>query len=198
MKPIKLVPSPNIATNHRFSDADNLTLVSKPIIERLINQYNWGNTILTSLPGFTPEECDKITQVAGSFNNICNGIALCNGYGVKVGVNVVIKRSMIDQLPELIGFVKQNKIDMLSITRTVPPSYDQDNADYNFNSSDLKQIVDFMRRFHLETGIRVTSLCAIPLCLITDAAVDFLSTKCTAGIISCTINWTIVNKVDSQ
>lgn len=123
---------------------------------------------------------------------------MCNDYGVKVGVNVVIKRSMIDRLPELIGFVKQNKIDMLSITRTVPPSYDQDNADYNFNSSDLKQIVDFMRRFHLETGIRVTSLCAIPLCLITDAAVDFLSTKCTAGIISCTINWTIVNKVDSQ
>ena len=152
----------------------NLTLASSHFIDTLINQYEWKNTILTSLPGFSSEECDTITQVIGSFDNICKGIALCNNYGVKVGVNVVIKKSLIKRLPELIDFVKKNKIDILTVTRTVPPSYDQNNSDYNFTSSDIKMIVDFMRHFQLETGIRVTSLCAIPLCLIQDTTdVDF-------------------------
>ena len=167
----------------------NLTLVSKQFLERLINEYKWNNTILTSLPGFTADECDNITQVKGSYEKICNGIAICNDYRIRIGVNVVVKKSMIKRLPNLYEFVKHNRISMLSITRTIPPSYDTNNPEYNFTPSDINEVVDFMRSFQLKTGIRVTSLCSIPLCLIQDTNnYDFLSTKCTAGIISCTIN----------
>ena len=76
----------------------NLSLMNDKIADRLVNDYNWGNTILTSLPGFTEEECDCVTQVQGSLRNIEKGIDVCHNHGIDVGVNVVVTKNNIDKL----------------------------------------------------------------------------------------------------
>lgn len=167
----------------------NLSLMNKDIAERLVSEYNWGNTILTSLPGFTDEECDDITQVSGSFSNIEKGIDICTGYDIDVGVNVVVTKRNIDKLIKLYDFLDRHKISVLALTRVVPPVYNSNDDTFLLDRNDANQIVNFLKNVKKRYGIRVTSLCSLPFCLIDDTeSVNLLSTKCAAGIIGCCIN----------
>ncbi len=167
----------------------NLSLMNEEIADRLVNQYNWGNTILTSLPGFTIEECDAITQVPGSFVNIEKGIDVCFNHGIDVGVNVVVTKYNIDKLEELCVFLDRHRISVLALTRVVPPSYKSNDAAFLLDRTDVNRIVDFLKKVKDKYGVRVTSLCSLPFCLVDDTkAVNLFSTKCAAGIIGCCIN----------
>lgn len=167
----------------------NLSLMNTSIAEKLVREYNWGNTILTSLPGFTNEECDYVTQVAGSLENIEKGIEVCIDHGIAVGVNVVVTKNNIDKLTELYNFLDRHKISVLALTRVVPPVYNSNEDTFLLNRTDVNKIVDFLKSVKDKYGIRVTSLCSLPFCLIDDSvAVNLLSTKCAAGIIGCCIN----------
>lgn len=167
----------------------NLTLMSDCIAMRLVDEYNWKNTILTSLPGFCEKDCDIITQVSGSFIKIEKGIDICIRYGIPVGVNVVVTKENICKLDDLYSFLDKHSISVLSLTRVVPPIYNPNDYKYKIDKSDVNRIVQFLRKVKNDYGIRVTSLCSLPFCLLDDTAnVDLLSTKCAAGIIGCSIN----------
>lgn len=167
----------------------NLSLMNPNVAEKLIKEYNWGNTILTSLPGFTEEECDIITGVSGSFKNIERGIEICIENGIDVGVNVVVTKTNIGKLSELYGFLDRHKIAVLALTRVVPPVYNSDEDTFLLNRDDINQIVNFLKKVRESYGIRVTSLCSLPFCLVDDTeALNLLSTKCAAGIIGCCIS----------
>lgn len=167
----------------------NLSLMNDKIADRLVNDYNWGNTILTSLPGFTEEECDCVTQVQGSLKNIEKGIDVCNNHGIDVGVNVVVTKNNIDKLGELYVFLNKHKIAVLALTRVVPPVYNSNDNAFLLDRTDVNKIVQFLKNVKGKYGIRVTSLCSLPFCLLDDIEnVNLLSTKCAAGIIGCCIN----------
>lgn len=167
----------------------NLSLMNDKIADRLVSEYNWENTILTSLPGFTDKECDYVTQVTGSFRNIERGIEICCGHGIDVGVNVVVTKSNTDKLTDLYGFLDRHDISVLALTRVVPPVYNSNEGSFLLDRVDINKIVGFLKAAKDRYGIRVTSLCSLPFCLVDDAeAVNLFSTKCAAGIIGCCIN----------
>lgn len=167
----------------------NLSLMNNKIAERLVQEFNWGNTILTSLPGFTIEECDYITQVPGSFVNIEKGIDVCKNFGIDVGVNVVVTKQNIDRLEELYDFLDKHRISVLALTRVVPPVYNSNDKTFLLDRADINKIVGFLKAIKDKYHIRVTSLCSLPFCLVDDTeAVNLLSTKCAAGIIGCCVN----------
>lgn len=167
----------------------NLSLMSSDIAERLVCEYKWGNIILTSLPGFTGIECDSVTQVPGSFRNIEKGVEICIDHGIEVGINVVVTKQNIDKLNELYGFLDRHKITVLALTRVVPPVYNSNEDNYLLDQTDINKIIDYLKCCKSRYGIKVTSFCSLPFCLINDTgALKLFSTKCAAGIISCCIN----------
>lgn len=167
----------------------NLSLMTEDIAKQLVTEFKWKNTILTSLPGFTPQQCDEVTQVKGSFYNIERGIDICTENGIPVGVNVVITKDNINMLPQIYDFLKCHDIAVLALTRVVPTVYNALDPQYMLDQTDINRIVDCLKIVKKEFGIRVTSLCSIPFCLIHNTDnLNFLSTKCAAGIIGCCIN----------
>lgn len=167
----------------------NLSLMTNSIAKKLKEKYHWGNTILTSLPGFTEEECDKITQVKGSLKKIENGIETCLFNNIPVGVNVVITKSNLNNLNDLLDFLERHKVSVLALTRVVPPVYDSDNSNFRLSKDDVNKMVDFLRLVKEKYKIKVTSLCSLPLCLLDEEEdMELFSTKCAAGIIACSIN----------
>ncbi len=75
------------------------------------------------------------------------------------------------------------------MTRVVPPVYNSTEKTFSLDRTDVNKIVDFLKAIKDKYGIRVTSLCSLPFCLIDDTkAVGLFSTKCAAGIIGCCIN----------
>lgn len=166
----------------------NLSLMNDEIANRLV-EYNWGNTILTSLPGFTEKDCDSVTQVSGSFLKIQQGIDVCINHGIPVGVNVVVTKENIDKLDDLYDFLDKHSISVLALTRVVPPVYDSEAFKYKIDRNDINKMVQFLRCVKEKYGVRVTSLCSLPFCLLDDSTdVELLSTKCAAGIIGCCID----------
>lgn len=167
----------------------NLSLMNADVACKLVQKYNWENTILTSLPGFVDEECDYVTQVSGSMRNIEKGIEVCIDHGIDVGVNVVVTKNNIDKLTELYDFLDRHKISVLALTRVVPPMYNSNEDTFLLDRTDVNKIIDFLKAVKDKYAIRVTSLCSLPYCLVDDTeAINLLSTKCGAGIIGCCIN----------
>lgn len=167
----------------------NLSLMDIKIAEKLVYEFNWGNTILTSLPGFTIEDCDYTTQVSGSFESIGRGIDLCEKFGIDVGVNVVVTKQNVDKLDKLFDFLDKHRISVLALTRVVPPVYNSNDRTFLLNRADINKIVEFLKIVKDKYHVRVTSLCSLPFCLIDDTeSVNLFSTKCAAGIIGCCVN----------
>lgn len=167
----------------------NLSLMTNDIAQKLVNEFGWENTILTSLPGFSENECDDITQVIGSFKRIETGIDICIKHGIPVGVNVVITKENLGNLNNLYRFLDKHPISVLALTRVVPPVYNSNESKFILNRDDINTIVCFLRQAKEKYGIRVTSLCSLPFCLLDDKEdANLLSTKCAAGIIGCSIN----------
>lgn len=167
----------------------NLSLMTDSIAKILKEKYHWENTILTSLPGFTEEECDKITQIKGSFGLIEKGIEICIANNIPVGINVVITKSNLNNLNDLLDFLDRHNVSVLALTRVVPPVYDSDNSNFRLSKEDVNKMVDFLRLVKRKYKISVTSLCSLPLCLLDkEEDLELFSTKCAAGIITCSIN----------
>lgn len=85
----------------------NLTLMTAELAQELAHELNWETMILTSLPSLTSQECDNITQVSGSYQNILKGISICKEHGLRVGVNIVLTTNNIYQIRDQVeNFVK--------------------------------------------------------------------------------------------
>jgi radical SAM protein with 4Fe4S-binding SPASM domain len=167
----------------------NLTLMNDYIAERLVSVYHWENAILTSLPSLNSQKCDEITGIKGSFNNIIEGIKVCNRYGIDVGINIVVNNQNIPDKKELAEFVDRYSIAVVALTRTVPPSYDSTNPEYSFDVKKINELVEVLKYLNNKTDSRATSLCTLPLCIIDGfEELDGLSTKCGAGIVGCSVN----------
>ena len=170
----------------------NLTLVTQEILDRLINQYEWSNIILASLPSLNEEKCDEITQISGSYKRIIAGIDLCVKKGIKVGINTVITKKNIDDLSCYVDFVKEHNISYVSISTVIPPLYDVNNCNYYLNNDDIIALADALLKTKQETGVEIGSVTPLPLCVLKDADkyISVLDTTCLAGVSKCSIDVT--------
>lgn len=168
----------------------NLTLITPEIIDRLLTDHNWKNIILTSLPSLDESLCDEITRVKGSYRKIIDAITLCVEKGIRIGINTVITKKNIGDLAEYVTFVKEYKVEYVSISIVIPPSYDVDNSDYYLDDSDIIAIADTLLKLKSETGIEVGSVTPLPLCILKDADkyIPILDTTCLAGVSKCSID----------
>ena len=167
----------------------NLSLMTDSIARILVSDFEWCNTILTSLPAFNNEECDAVTKVKGSFDNIMRGIDICLRNNIPVGVNVVVTKTSVDKLEQLNEFLEKHKISTLALTRVVPPPHNITEDNFILNEKDIRKIASFLNKVVDRFGIKATSLCSLPFCLLEDPRDSVhLSTKCAAGIIGCCIN----------
>lgn len=167
----------------------NLTLMTEEIADRLVSEYEWENSVLTSLPGFTPQECDAVTQTSGSYERICRGIDVCVSRGIPVAVNAVVTHSNAGRLAEMTPFLEESRISTLALTKVVPPAYGADDDRFSLDRNDLNMMVSFMKEVKERYGISVTSLCSAPLCALDDPCdAELFSSKCAAGIIACSVN----------
>jgi radical SAM protein with 4Fe4S-binding SPASM domain len=167
----------------------NLTLINEEIARRLVEECNWRNIILTSLPSLDESCCDKITKVSGSYKRILEGISICKSYGLKVGINTVVTKENIGDLKKYVDFVKTMKIDYVSISEVIPPIYDVDNPIYYLDDGDLISIADTLLEVKKECGIDIGSVTPLPLCILKDATkyLPVLDTTCLAGVSKCTV-----------
>lgn len=176
--------------NVSMSINTNLTLITSEIIDRLVADYDWNNIILTSLPSLNEYLCDEITRVKGSYRRILDAIKLCVEKGIRVGINTVITKRNIGDLTEYVKFVKQHKVEYVSISIVVPPSYDMYNRNYYLDDNDIIKIANTLLELQNETGIEVGSVTPLPLCILEDADkyLPVLDTTCLAGISKCSID----------
>lgn len=168
----------------------NLTLITPEIIDRLIEDYNWNNIILTSLPSLNERLCDEITQVKGSYRRIIEAISLCVEKGIRVGINTVITKKNICDLSEYAAFVEKHKVAYVSISIVIPPSYDINNKDYYLDNRDIITIADTLLELQNDTGMEVGSVTPLPLCILknVDKYISVLDTTCLAGVSKCSID----------
>lgn len=167
----------------------NSSLMTEDIAQTLVSDFDWHNTILTSLPGFTSADCDAFTKVKGSFQNIIRGIDVCLRYNIPVGVNVVVTKSIVYKLDQLNDFLEKYNISTLALTRVVPPSSNPHDDNFKLNEKDIRKMVSFMNVAAKKFNIKTTSLCSLLFCLLSELQDSIhLSTKCAAGIIGCSIN----------
>lgn len=167
----------------------NLTLINDEIASRLVDECSWNNIILTSLPSLDEDCCDKITKVPGSYKRIMKGIAICKAHGLKVGINTVITKDNIGDLKNYVDFVKNMKIDYVSISQVIPPIYDVENPIYYLNDEDLISIADTLLEIKKQCKIEIGSVTPLPLCILKDATkyLSVLDTTCMAGVSKCTV-----------
>lgn len=168
----------------------NLTLMTSELIDTLLQDYKWDNIILTSLPSLNAEVCDDITRVKGSYQRIIDAITLCVNKGLRVGINTVITKKNITDLSKYVDFVREHKVEYVSISTVIPPSYDVDNPDYYLDENDIIRIADTLLELRNQTGIEVGSVTPLPLCILKDADkyMPVLDTTCLAGVSKCTID----------
>ena len=168
----------------------NLSLMTEDIAIRLTQELKWDNILLTSLPGLTPEICDGVTQIQGSYERIVRGIDICQKYNIPVGINIVISKKNIYELERLYDFVENHKVDYVSITRAIAPLYDKDNPDFFLDEKEITYIADVLEQVHSRYGITVGSVTPFPLCILKDITKyqDIVSASCAAGISRCSID----------
>lgn len=168
----------------------NLSLMTEEIAQKLTEEFQWDNIVLTSLPGLTPDICDRITQIPGSYEKIVRGIDICQKYNIPVGINIVISKDNLYELERLYDFVNQHKVDYVSITRAIAPLYDQDNPSFFLDEQEIIYIADVLETVHSRFGISVGSVTPFPLCILKDISKykDIVSASCAAGISRCSID----------
>lgn len=169
----------------------NLTLINQKIIDDL-KVLNWQNIVLTSLPSLDESICDEITGVKGSYKRIINGIKLCTENGLRVGINTVLTKKNIDDLPQYASFIDSYNIEYVSISAVIPPVYDSYNNDYYLSNEDYIELAETLLYLKDKKGIDVGSVTPIPLCVIKDIDkyISIIDTTCTAGLNVCTIDLT--------
>lgn len=168
----------------------NLSLMTDDIAKKLKREFHWDNILLTSLPGLVPEICDQVTQIHGSYQRIVQGIDICQKFNIPVGINIVISKKNFFELEKIYDFVREHKVDYVSVTRAIAPLYDQDNPAFFLDEDEIIYMADVLEQVHTRFGISVGSVTPFPLCILKNISKykDIVSASCAAGISRCSID----------
>jgi len=160
----------------------NLMLVSDEKIKAL---RDLGlDHILTSLPSIDPALNDYIMSAVGSYEKIISGIRCTVDNGIRVSVNMVITRQNFEQVYEMGRLVSELGCQKLFVTRSVPPTYSEENDDseYALTPEEQKFALDEALRVKEDFGIMIGTLVSYPLCFLSDLQkyADFVGRGCPA------------------
>lgn len=144
----------------------NLTLIDDEAACFLENNIGHCNTVYSSIPSVVEENCDRITQMAGSYNRIIRGIELCRTHGISVGLNMSVSQNNIEDLDSVPAFLRNYPVDSFTLFPVIPPYYDRDNPIHRNDVKNLIRVADTLYRVHKEFGIIVGSIRPLPLCMV--------------------------------
>lgn len=160
----------------------NLMIVKKENICKL-KQLGLDH-ILTSLPSPNEKLNDYIMNQKGSLEKIINGIKLCVDLGIRISVNMVITRQTKDQVYSAGKLLSKLGCQKLFITRSVPPTYsnEEENQNYNLTFDEQRKCLDDALKVKNDFGIGIGTLVSYPLCFLEDLEKysDFVGRGCPA------------------
>lgn len=151
-----------------YSCNSNLTLAT-PEKVRALREIGLDH-ILTSLPSMDPDTNDQIMNSHGAYEKILRGIRTCVSDGIRVSVNMVVTRRNMDQVYETARLVADLGAQRIFVTRSVPPTYVDTQANDAFTLTPEEQLhaLDEAIRARDDFGIGIGSLVSYPLCFLGD------------------------------
>ena len=168
----------------------NISLMTDQIAQEIKAYIGAEFYIFTSLLSADERTCDYITGIPGSYKRVIEGIKCCKRNGLKVSVNFTISRDNVKDLILIDDFVKQYKVERVSISRVIPPSYERNSERDILTGEEIKQIADTLVLLNEKYGISVASSHPLPLCVIgDDVKYDVIECQmCRAGLRHCAVN----------
>ena len=170
----------------------NLSLMNDTIAQ-MIAPYLESNSILTSLPSPYENQCDEIIGIKGGYKAICRGIECCTKNNISVAINIVATSDNIPNLFMVENLIQKYDLTAVFITRVIPvPKVI--NPLHSLERNNIQTIADSLVKLNEKYGVEIGSLTSLPLCLLNeDMRSAFSTSKCLAGISSCTIDSTTGN-----
>ncbi len=161
----------------------NLTLINDDCADFLANTIGHDNIVYSSIPSVVKEKCDEITQRKGSYDKIITGMKLCREYDIRVGLNMSVSQSNVDDLQYISAFLKNNPVDSFTLFPVIPPVYDRDNILHTNDAKNLISVADTLVNIWEEFGIVVGSIRPLPKCIIgNDPRYNVIrGSRCTTG-----------------
>lgn len=168
----------------------NISLMTDQIAQEIKDYIGCDFYVFTSLLSADENTCDSITGIPGSFRQVVEGIRCCKRNGLRVSVNFTISRDNVKDLGLIDNFVEENKIERVSISRVIPPSYERNLERDILTGDEVSQIADTLVMLHDKYGISVTSSHPLPLCVIgNDEKYDVIEAqRCRTGVRYCAVN----------
>ena len=161
----------------------NLTLIDEECANFLEKTIGHNSIVYSSIPSVVKENCDKITQSIGSYERILRGLAIFREHGIKIGLNMSVSQSNIDDLKGISAFLRNNPVDSFTLFPVIPPIYDRDNVLHSNDADNLVRVADSLLDIHEEFGIVVGSIRPLPKCVIgNDKKYNIIrGNRCTTG-----------------
>lgn len=162
----------------------NLTLVDDELASFIEKILGHNNIVYSSIPSVIEDKCDKITQKKGSYMRIINGIEHCRNHGVKIGLNMSVSQINIDDLDQIIPFLKKYPVESFTLFPVIPPVYDRENIMHTNDSDNVIKVADTLYQISKELDITVGSIRPLPKCIIgNDEKYDIIrGSRCTTGV----------------
>lgn len=168
----------------------NISLMTDVIAQEILKYIGNEFYIFTSLLSADEKTCDNITGVDGSYKKIVKGIECCKRNGLKVSLNFTVSRDNVSDLDLIENFVNKYRIDRVSISRVIPPSYNRNSEKNILTAEEIKKIADILVDIHKKFHVPVTSSHPLPLCAIGDnEKYDIIESQmCRTGVRYCAVN----------
>lgn len=169
----------------------NLTLIDRDFAHFLRYELPVTPTLFVSLPSCIAHHCNQITQIEDSYQNIVEGIELCEEFQIPIGINMVVSKININDTLLLSEFIKRyNNINYVALSPCVPPVHDKNNLDYYLSNEDIIMIADSLLELQAECHVNVGSVIPLPLCILKDLNKynSIVSTSCCAGLSHCGVD----------
>lgn len=144
----------------------NITLLDENKAKKL--KEAWLDVILTSLPSWSPEICDSITQIKWSFYKILQWIQIAQNNWIEVWINTVVYENNIDDLNETWKIVWKLWVPYFAASLWIPPNYDKNNSEYKFTQNSIKKLADALLEIKSKYWTYVDTVTPLPLCFLED------------------------------
>ncbi|MGB3340574.1 MAG: radical SAM protein [bacterium] len=162
----------------------NGTLLDKNIVTELKTAGLSSSQV--SIEGPNPDIHDRITGVTGSFTATVKGIKLLQKAGIPVHTNTTVSRNNIDELADILLFIKSIGLDRLSMNLLIPCGAARNRKDIWVSYSEIGDHVLELKRRADQEGIKFLWYSPVPMCKFNPVAYGFGNKSCAAitGLLS--------------
>lgn len=161
----------------------------QPLTNQMADFFSENNVrVLTSLASVEPEMHERIVGLKGSHARLVRNIEKLTNMGVRVSVNMVVRKDNFWQVYETGKFAHTLGVSRFSATKAAP-TVGIEYSTYSPSHEHLKSSLEDLLRLQAEYGMDVDILESYPLCFFgnVERYAHFARRNCTAGIYNCSI-----------